>query len=56
MNKLFITILNNTLVASWIILAVIILRFVFKRFVSKIPKWINCLLWGLVAIRLVFPY
>ena len=56
MNKLFITILNNTLVASWIILAVIILRFVFKRFVSKIPKWINCLLWGLVAIRLVFPF
>lgn len=56
MDKLFIAILNNTLVASWIIFAVIVLRFVFKKFIKKIPKWVNCLLWGLVAIRLVFPF
>ena len=52
MDKLFITILNNALVASWIILAVIICRLLFK----KAPKWINCILWGLVAIRLAVPF
>lgn len=56
MDRLFITILNNALVASWIILAVIILRFVFKKFIKKIPKWVNCLMWVLVAVRLVFPF
>lgn len=56
MDKLFIAILNNTLVASWIIFAVIVLRFVFKKIIKKIPKWVNCMLWGLVAIRLVFPF
>ena len=52
MDKLFITILNNALVASWIILAVIICRQLFR----KAPKWINCVLWGLVAIRLIIPF
>lgn len=52
MDKLFIMILNNTLVASWIILAVIVFRQLFK----KVPKWINCFLWGLVAIRLAVPF
>lgn len=52
MDKLFITILNNALVASWIIVAVIICRQLFK----KAPKWINCILWGLVAIRLAVPF
>ena len=52
MSKLFITILNNALVAGWIILAVIILRLLLK----KSPKWINCVLWGLVAVRLLVPF
>jgi len=52
MDKLFISILNNALVASWIILAVIALRMLFK----KTPKWINCLMWVLVAIKLVIPF
>lgn len=56
MDRLFITVLNNVLVSSWIILAVVVIRFVFKKFIKKIPKWVNCLLWGLVAIRLVFPF
>ncbi len=30
MDKLFIAILNNTLVASWIIFAVIVLRFIIQ--------------------------
>ena len=38
--------------ASWLVLAVLILRFVLK----KAPKWINVLLWGIVAIRLICPF
>ena len=52
MDKLFITIVNNGLVASWIILVVIVLR----KLLNRIPKWVNCLLWGLVAIRLAVPF
>ena len=52
MDKLFITIVNNGLVASWIILAVIVLR----KLLNRIPKWVNCLLWGLVAVRLAVPF
>lgn len=52
MDRIFLEILNNALTASWIILAVILYRVVFKR----TPKWILCLLWGLVALKLVFPF
>lgn len=52
MDKLFILILNNALVAGWMIMAVIVFRLLFK----KAPKWMNCLLWGLVAIRLFIPF
>lgn len=52
MDTLFLTILNLSLNASWMIGAVIIARFLLK----KSPRWISCLLWGLVAIRLVCPF
>lgn len=52
MGKIFILILNNALVAGWMILAVIVFRLLFK----KAPKWMNCLLWGMVAIRLLIPF
>ena len=52
MEKLFLQIVNISLVASWLILAVFGLRLVLRR----APKWITCILWGLVAIRLVFPF
>ncbi|MGN0244971.1 MAG: M56 family metallopeptidase [Lachnospiraceae bacterium] len=52
MDKIFILILNNALVAGWMILAVLVFRLLFK----KAPKWMNCLLWGLVAIRLFIPF
>lgn len=51
MDSLFIDIMNNAIVASWLIVAIIILRLVLK----KVPKWIHCLLWGLVAIKLLIP-
>lgn len=51
MDSLFITILNNAIVASWLIAAIILLRLVFK----KVPKWVHCMLWILVAVKLLLP-
>jgi beta-lactamase regulating signal transducer with metallopeptidase domain len=52
MNELFLKIVNMTISASWLILAVLILRLVLK----KAPKWVNVLLWGIVAVRLLCPF
>ena len=52
MNALFLKILNMSITASWLILAVVLARLLLK----KAPKWVFCLLWGLVAIRLVCPF
>lgn len=52
MTELFLQILNMSLSASWLVLAVVALRFLLK----KAPKWVNVLLWGLVAFRLVCPF
>lgn len=52
MSQLFLKILNMSITASWIVLAVLILRFVLK----KAPKWVNVMLWGLVAVRLICPF
>ncbi len=51
MTALFQTILSRSLSASWVVLAVISARFLLK----KAPKWVNCALWALVALRLVCP-
>ena len=51
MSAVFLRILNMSLTAGWMILAVVVLRFLFK----KAPKWVICLLWGLVAVRLLCP-
>lgn len=48
----FSLILNMSIAASWVVLAVIVLRFLLR----KIPKWIHVALWGIVAVRLVFPF
>lgn len=52
MGEIFLKLLNMSITASWIILAVLGIRLLFRR----IPKWISCLLWGIVAIRLIFPF
>ena len=49
MNELFLKIINMSISASGLVLVVLILRFVLK----KAPKWVNILLWGIVAIRLI---
>ena len=52
MEALFLKLVNMSITASWLVLAVIAVRLIFK----KAPKWILCLLWGLVAFRLVCPF
>ena len=51
MSKLFLHLLNISITAGWIVLVVVLLRFVLK----KAPKWIRVVLWGLVALRLMLP-
>lgn len=52
MTEIFLKLLNMSISASWLVLAVIVLRF----FLKKTPKWITCLLWCIVALRLVMPF
>ena len=52
MNMFFLKIINMSIAASWLVLAVLVLRQVIK----KAPKWANVLLWGIVAVRLVCPF
>ena len=52
MSAAFLKLLNLSITASWLILAVILVRFLLK----KAPKWISCVLWALVAIRLICPF
>jgi len=52
MTSLFLRLLNMSITAGWIVLAVILLRFCLK----KSPRWITCALWGIVALRLVLPF
>ncbi len=51
MEALFLKLCNLSLTASYLVLAVLAVRFLFR----KAPKWVFCILWGLVALRLVFP-
>lgn len=51
MNQLFLKVVNLGISASWLIAVVLILRILLK----KAPKWINVLLWGIVAVRLICP-
>ena len=51
MEAVFLHLLNMSITAGWLVLAVLLLRLVFCR----APKWIHCLLWVMVALRLIFP-
>ncbi len=52
MSNAFIWVLNMSITASFFVLAVFVLRFLLR----KSHKWIICLLWGVVALRLIVPY
>lgn len=51
MGAVFLRVLNMSITASWLMAVVILLRFLFKR----APRWISCILWAFVAIRLICP-
>lgn len=51
MEAVFLKLVNLSIAAGWLVLAVIVLRWMFR----KAPRWIFCVLWALVALRLVCP-
>ena len=52
MAEFFLEIVNRSISASWLVLAVLSFRLLFR----KAPKWVNVLLWGIVAVRLLCPF
>ena len=52
LKTMFLKLMNMSISASWLVLAVLVLRFVLK----KAPKWVNVVLWGIVAVRLIWPF
>jgi len=51
MSEFFLSVVNMSISASWIVLAVLLVRLFLKR----APKWITVLLWAVVAVRLILP-
>ena len=52
MTEFFLNVVNMSISASWLVCAVLLLRLLLK----KAPKWINVLLWGIVAVRFICPF
>lgn len=52
MSEVFLRVVNMSISAGWLVLAVLALRLILK----KAPKWVNVLLWGIVAVRLICPF
>ena len=52
MTEFFVSVVNRSISAGWVVLAVLLLRLLLKR----APKWIAVLLWGIVAVRLICPF
>ena len=48
---MFVQLLNVSITASWLVLVILVLRLLLR----KVPRWIFCLLWAMVAVRLVCP-
>ena len=52
MDSLFLKILNMSITAGWLILAILVLRLLLK----KAPRRLTFLLWAVLALRLIFPF
>ena len=52
MEQIFLQVLSRSLEASVVVLAVIAMRLVFR----SAPKWMHCLMWALVAVKLACPF
>lgn len=54
MSALFLQIVNMSISAGWVAIAVMWARFLLKK--GKAPKWISAALWSIVGVRLVCPF
>ncbi len=52
MTEIFLKLLNMSLAAGWLVIAVVLIR----PFLKKTPRWVSCLLWGIVGLRLIVPF
>ncbi len=52
MEGFFLQVLDRSISAGWLILAVVLARFL----LGKAPKWVRGILWGMVALRLILPF
>ena len=52
MNDLFLKLLNMSVTAGWVVLALVAVRLIFR----KLPKRALCALWGIAGLRLVLPF
>jgi beta-lactamase regulating signal transducer with metallopeptidase domain len=52
LEELFVTVLNRSITAGYVVIAVMLLRLLLR----KAPRWIPCSLWALVGLRLVLPF
>ena len=52
MSEIFLHVFNMSISASYIVLAILLLRL----FMKKAPKWISVALWGVVGLRLICPF
>jgi beta-lactamase regulating signal transducer with metallopeptidase domain len=52
MNEIFLTVLNMSLMASYVILLVMLMRLLLK----KAPKFISYVIWSVAAFRLIIPF
>ena len=52
LRELFVGTLNLAVAASWLIVVILLLRPLLKKFA---PRWVLCALWAVVAVRLVCP-
>ena len=51
MEAVFLSLVNRSITAGWLVLAVLVLRLLLRR----APKSILCAMWGLVGLRLLCP-
>ena len=52
MEKLLSWLIDSSIIAGFIILIVLAIR----PFIKKLPKWVNLVLWLIVAVRLIMPF
>ena len=52
MTELFLKVVNMSISAGWLVLAILVARL----FLKKAPKWIHVMLWGIAGIRLLCPF